>query len=206
MTAAEPIHHPLGWPAGSVRGLLSLLIALQFWLLLLLPTPQDKDKLIAIPISLYLMLTLVFLFLVSHGRSVAGNSDPTASILTLGVISRILIVLGTAGVIVLLSSYHPERFSERLQPTATQMSHWPTVLGAYVGGFFVGYAFRIMPFRDNWLFQALLAWMAMIAAGLLFVELIIQAFISPGIKDEFDLQAWGAVITGIVSCYFWTRS
>jgi hypothetical protein len=199
-------HHPLGWPPGSVRGLLALLIAVECWLLLLLPAPHDPAKQIAFPLTLYFLLSNVFFFLVSHGGSVAGPSDPTAPRITFGGVSKVLIVGGTAGVVALLYANQPERFSERLRPTEAQMNYWPTVLGAYVGGFFVGYVFRHMPFRDNWMFQAFLAWIAMIAAALMFVEIIFQAFIRPGLKDEFDLQAWGAAITAIVTSYFATRS
>jgi len=197
-------HNPLGWPAGSIRGLLSLLIVLQFWLLLLLP---DSKK-VPVPLTLYLMLTLVGMFLVSHGKSIATRSDPEPSPLGLpGGTLRLLIIGGTIAVVGYLYSNDPDRLMERLRPNPAQLQFWPDIVVAFVGGFFVGYTMRIMPFRHNWFFQALLAWTAMIAMGLLVLEIIIRAFIDPHLKDvKLDLHVWGIIVTAIVSGYFGARS
>jgi hypothetical protein len=196
-------HNPLGWPAGSIRGLLSLLIAAQFWLLLMLP----ESKKVPIPLTLYLMLTLVGMFLVSHGKSIATRSDPAPSPLGLpGGTLRLLIIGGTIAVIGYLYTNEPERLMQRLRPSEAQIQYWPDIIVAFVGGFFLGYLTRIMPFRRNWFFQAILAWTAMIAMGLLVVEIFIRAFIDPTLKEKLDLHLWGVVVTAIVSCYFGARS
>jgi hypothetical protein len=203
MSNGETIRNPLGWPPGSVRGMLSLLIAIQFWLLLLLP----DSKAVPVPINLYLMLTLVGVFLISHGRSIATASDPTPSPLYLpGGTLRVLIIGGTIAVVAYLYANFPERLTDRMKPARDQLAAWPTIVGAYIGGFVLGYIFRIMPFRNNWLFQAFLAWLSMIAMAMLFIEIIIQAFINPTLPEKFDLSTWAAVVTGIVSCYYGTRS
>jgi hypothetical protein len=197
------IRSPLGMPPGSVRGILSLFIVLEFWLLLLLP---ESSK-VPIPINLYLMMTLVAVFFASHGKSIATASDPDPSPLYLpGGTLRFIILAGTVATIGYLYSNHPEWLNERLRPSQGQLAIWPLIVGSYVGGLFVGYMLHIMPFRNHWFFQAFLAWISLIAMGLLFVEIIIQAFVKPTLNQDFDLPAWEAVVTAVTACYFGTRS
>jgi hypothetical protein len=194
---------PLGLPPGSVRGILSLFIALEFWLLLLLP---ESSK-VPIPINLYLLMTLVAVFFASHGKSIATASDPDPSPLYLpGGTLRFIILAGTVATIGYLYSNHPEWLNERLRPAHGQFANWPLIVGSYVGGLFVGYMLHIMPFRNHWFFQAFLAWISLIAMGLLFAEIIIQAFVKPTLDKDFDLPVWEAVVTAVTACYFGTRS
>jgi hypothetical protein len=194
---------PLGLPPGSVRGILSLLIVVEFWLLLLLP---ESSK-VPIPINLYFLMTLVAVFFSSHGKSIATASDPNPSPLFLpGGTLRFIILAGTVATVGYLYSNYPERLNERLRPSEGQLAIWPLIVGAYVGGLFVGYMLHIMPFRNHWFFQAFLAWMSLIAMGLLLVEIIIQAFVKPTLEKDFDLPMWEAVVTAVTACYFGTRS
>jgi len=194
---------PLGLPPGSIRGILVLFITVQFWLLLLLP----DNYVIRIPINLYFLLTFVALFFVSHGRTIASATDQFASPLHLpaGTL-RVVIFGGSAAVIGYLFTNHPERLVERLRPQASQLDGWPTLMGAYVGGFVLGYLFRIMPFRHNWAFQSFQAWISLIAMSLLFIEIVVQAFVIPTLKDQYDVRTWEAIVTGVTACYFGTRS
>jgi hypothetical protein len=203
MSNGAAVRHPLGLPPGSVRGMLALLIVIQFWLLLMLP---ESSK-VAIPINLYMLLTLVVLFFVSHGKSIASNSEPTPSPLYLpGGTLRLVIFGGTVAIIAYLYTNHPERLSERLQPAQGQLAFWPTIFGAYAGGFFLGYILKSLPFRNNWMFQAFTAWISIIAMVLLFAEIIIQAFILPKLDEKIDLPAWEAFVTAVTAFYFGTRS
>ncbi len=202
-TAGQPVHHPLGMPAGSVRGLLSLLIVIQFWLLLLLP---DSRK-VPIPLNLYLLMSLVALFFVSHGKSIATAADPTPSPLYLpGGTLRIIIFGGTTALVGYLYFNHPERLMDRLQLDPGQLANWPYLVSAYIGGFALGWLFRHMPFRDYWLFQSFFAWMSMLAMAMLFIEIILRAFIQSSLKEQLDLKVWESIVTGITTCYFGTRS
>lgn len=202
-SAGEIIRHPLGMPPGSVRGVLSLLIVIQFWLLLMLP---DHRK-VPIPINLYLLMSLVALFFISHGKTIARISDSTPSPLYLpGGTLRLIIFGGTAALVGYLYFNHPERLMDRLQPDASQLTNWPYLIGAYVGGFSLGWIFRHMPFRDYWVFQSFMAWLSMIATALLFIEIILRAFILGSLKEQLDLKVWESIVTGITACYFGTRS
>lgn len=203
MTNGVVVRTPLGLPNGSVRAILSVLIVVQFWLLLMLP---EANK-VPIPINLYLLMTLVALFFVSHGKSIAAATDPTPSPLYLpGASLRIIILGGTALVVGYLYTNHPEWLSERLRFDPAQLASWPAVVSAYVCGFLIGYLMRIMPFRHFWGFQAFQAWLAMIAMGMLFIAIIIQAFINPTLKEKFDLPLWEATVTAVTAYYFGARS
>jgi hypothetical protein len=203
MSNGENVRPPLGLPPGSVRGILSLFIVIELWLLLLLP---ESSK-VPIPINLYFLMTLVALFFVSHGKSIATASDADPSPLYLpGGTLRVIILGGTAAVIGYLYSNYPDRLVERLRPSEAQLANWPSIVEAYVGGFFIGYLLRIMPFRNHWFFQSFLAWISLLSIAILFAEIIIQAFVKPTLKDEFDLHIWEAIVTGITACYFGTRS
>jgi hypothetical protein len=199
----RPVRQPLGLPAGSVRGILALLIVIQFWILLLLPDSMA----VRVPANLYLLLSFVALFFVSHGRSIAAAVDPEPSPLHLpGGTLRIIIFGGTALVVGYVIANMPDRLNTRLRLSDSQMDHWPIIIGAYVGGFTLGYFFRVMPFRHHWVFQSFLAWIAIIAMALLLIEIVIQAFIRPTLREQFDLPTWEAVVTGVTSVYFGTRS
>lgn len=203
MAYSEPVRHPLGMPPGSIRGILSLLIVIQFWLLLLLP----EDRKVPIPINLYLLMSLVGLFFISHGKTIASAANPTPSPLFLpGGTLRAIIFVGTGLVIAYIYYAHPERFADRLRLDPAQLTNWPYLVGAYVGGFALGWVFRHMPFRNFWLFQSFMAWLAMLAMALLFVEIILRAFIQATLKEQLDLKVWETVITAITTCYFGTRS
>jgi hypothetical protein len=79
-------------------------------------------------------------------------------------------------------------------------------VGAYVGGFALGYIFRHMPFRNNWLFQSFVAWISLLAMALLFIEIILRVFVQSTLKEQLDLKVWEAIVTAVTTCYFGTRS
>ena len=136
MSNGDNVRPPLGLPAGSVRGILSLFIVVELWLLLLLPDSAPK---VPIPINLYFLMTLVALFFVSHGKSIARASDSDPSPLYLpGWTLRVIIFAGTAAVIGYLYTNYPDRLVERLRPTEGQIAIWPHIVIAYVGGLFIG--------------------------------------------------------------------
>ncbi|HEY8503365.1 MAG TPA: hypothetical protein VIL46_02205 [Gemmataceae bacterium] len=193
----------LSLPRGSVRAILALQIVGLFWLLLLLP-PEHR---IPIPLNLYFLLSLVLIFFVSHGRTIAGaNSDgPSPLFLPAGSI-RVLIVLGTAGVLAYLHFSRGENLAERLTPDPAQLRHWPGFLGAMLGGFAVGYLLRCLPLVRSRALKVINSWVSVVAMLLLVVEAIIQLTILPTLKQEYDLYIWESVLTAVVAFYFGSRS
>ena len=193
---------PLGLPAGSIRGLLALQIVILFWMFLLTPAEQ----IVPIPLNLYFLLSLVMVFFVSHGKSIARRDEPTASPLWLpGGTLRFIILVGTAAVFAYVIYAHPDRLA-RLTPRAEQLDNWKYYLGALAIGFVLGYATRILPFRHAWSFQAFQAWVAIIAMAILFLDMVFQVIINFSLTKPIDPVMWQAVVTGIVSFYYGSRS
>ena len=202
-TPSDAPRLPLGLPRGSVRALIALMIVMLFWLLLLLP---DSNPPVLVPLNLYFLLGLVLLFYASHGKTIASAADDEQSPLYLpGGVLRILMIVGSAAVLVFTEINHPERM-HRLTPPPDELKHFTLFLGALLGGFFLGIAVRVIPGRDSWLFQGLQAWLALIAMLALVAEVVIQAFVKPTLAHEYDLAKWQAVVTALAAAYYGTRS
>jgi hypothetical protein len=200
MTATVVPRPPLGLPAGSIRGLLALQIAIIFWMLLLVP----RD--IRIPLNLYFLLSLVMMFFVAHGKSIARRDEKTPSPLWLpGGTLRFVLLAGTAAVFVYIYLQHPERL-DRLTPHPDQLQHWRYYLAALGIGFVLGYATRLLPFRHAWGFQAFQAWIAILAMAILFLEVIFQVIINWSLTEQLDPVAWATIVTGVCAFYFGSRS
>ena len=204
MSATPHPRPPLGLPAGSIRGLLSLQIAIIFWLLLIIPSEPDRK--IPIPLNLYFLATLVMVFFVSHGKSIARRNEPTPSPLWLpGGTIRFILLAGALAVAADLVFRHPERFS-RLTPDSEQMKYWVYYFLGLGGGFMLGYGTRLLPFRHSWLFQSFQAWTAMIAMAILLIEMVFRIFIGTSLTENLEPVYWGTAVTSIVAFYFGSRS
>jgi hypothetical protein len=201
-TPSDLPRSPLGLPAGSIRGLLSLQIVITCWLLLLVP----EHLAVVFPLNLYFLLCLVMVFVVSHGNSIARKSDPAPSPLYLpGGTLRLLIIGGTIASVVYTALNYPSRF-DRLSPGADQMVHWLTYLACLAGGFTFGLAMKIMPFRNSWGFQTFQAWLALLSMGSLLLETILQVFVKTTIVQQLDFLTWQCIVTAVVAAYFGSRS
>jgi hypothetical protein len=204
MTAMPHPRPPLGLPPGSIRGLLALQIAIIFWLLLIIPS--DPERKIPIPLNLYFLATLVMVYFVSHGKSIARRADPMPSPLWLpGGTIRFILLAGTIAVFADLVFRHPDRF-DRLTPAPEQMKHWIYYLTALGGGFILGYATRLFPFRHSWIFQAFQAWIAILSMAILFLDLVFRVLIDVSLAQGSDPVFWGTTVTAVVAFYFGSRS
>jgi hypothetical protein len=202
---APVVRHPLGLPAGSVRAVLSLIIAGLFWLLLLLPA--DKD--VQVPLYLYFLLGMVLVFFASHGRSIAPAGAAHRSPLGLPRGSILgIIVLGTVAVVGWKMHTDPELLLSRLTPEPQQLPQWPYLLAALVGGFFLGWLIRLGPWRSLYWFQDLQAWVSLIAMAMLGVEIVVLLFINPHLEEQtpINFPMWEEALTAIVAFYFGVRS
>jgi hypothetical protein len=192
----------LGLPPGSIRGIISLQIAVTFWLLLLVP----EDNKIAMPLNLYFLLSMVLVFFVSHGKSIALRAEKTPSPLWLpGGTLRFLILGGSIALAVYLGLNHPDNL-KRLNPDPAQLPNWNAYLWSLCIGFLVGLLLRILPFRHGWAFQSFQAWIAMLAMFSLLLETILQVFVKTTLTEKLDFVGWQCGVTAIVACYFGSRS
>jgi hypothetical protein len=200
-TASAP-RPPLGLPPGSIRGLLAMQITIIFWILLLAP----NENFVPIPLNLYFLLAMVMVFFVSHGKSIARRAEPTPSPLWLpGGTLRLVILAGTAAVLVYVGLNHPDRLA-RLTPNPEQLPDWKYYLTALATGFVLGYATRILPFRHAWMFQAFQAWIAIIAMAILFLHLVFEVIINFSLPNAINAVAWQTIVTGVVAFYYGSRS
>jgi len=192
-------YHPYGLPMGTVRGFLSVLICVFFWIILLYP----KENAPSAPLGHFFLLTLVFLAFASH---------PIYELRTTSVlpwIMRILFVGGSGAVIGYLLFTDPHRLSARLTPNAAEITQWPVLLGCLAGGFGVALAVRFVLGRQSPMFMTIRAWVGVIAMLLLLFETIFQFVIVPNMSDKPSqevMQVWEGILIAAVAAYFGSRA
>jgi hypothetical protein len=204
-TALTSIRHPLGLPAGSVRGLLALMVVGLIWILMLLP----PDRFVPVPLYLYYLLFLIVgHYFAAHGQRFGGPETGQRAPLHLprGTVP-LLIVLGFVGV--LGWRYYTERDWAELQPSVQEQPWLPVIL---LAAFFLGIAMnRVINTvfsRPPYWYQDIQAWLALLAMFGLFAEVMIQTVINPSLPAERRLQLpqVQAVLTAIVGFYFGART
>jgi hypothetical protein len=191
-----------GLPAGSVRGILSVLICSFFWILLLLPQqPPDQVPLKA-PLGHFFLLTLVFLAFASHPRPEGAGTH------LLPWLMRVLFVGGSVLVVVLAVMKSPQLAASRLTPSPEEITQWPVLLGCLAGGFGTALFLRFVLGRRSELFMTLRAWVGVIAMLLLLVETILQYVVLPNIIDKSPdaLKVWEGILIAVVAAYFGARA
>lgn len=193
--------HPMGLPPGSVRAILTLLIAGLFWLLLLLP----EDKYVRIPLYLYALLGMVFVFFAAHGHSIGPEGTKPPLNLPRGSF-RALLILGFALAVGWQFYSNRELLLERLTPDQDELPQWPQLVLALGGGFGLGRLSRLGPWRRTAWYQDLLAWLALLSMIGLGINLVIEVFIKPNIEETLNLVALESVLVGIIAYYYGARS
>jgi hypothetical protein len=201
------VRHPLGLPAGSIRALLTFIVLGLIWALMCL----QKD----IPLYLiFLMFLILGSFFAAHGHSIAGSGTSSASPLYLPRGSlRTLIFLGFAAV--LGWRYYNDHDLNTLFQMKQAIADRPYLPLLLLGAFFGGVIFSRVVERlasgpqgpSPW-FQDVRAWLALIAALFLAVEVIIQLVINPGQPEDkqLELPQWQAFLGAVVAFYFGARS
>jgi hypothetical protein len=191
--------HPYGLPMGTVRGFLSVLICLFFWIVLLYPSEQP----IHAPLAHFFLLSLVFLAFASHPLHEAKTSS------FLPWLMRVIFVGGSAVVLGYVAYKNPNQLGVRLTPNASEITQWPVLLGCYAGGFGIALFVRFILGRRNELFQTLRAWLGILAILLLVFETLFQFMIIPNMSDppgDEAIKIWEGVLIAAVSAYFGSRA
>jgi hypothetical protein len=204
----QPVRNPLGWPAGSVRAVITLIVVALVWVQIVL----SREQAVTVPLYLYyLMFLSVGSFFAAHGHSIAGHKSDGPSPLHLPRGSmRLLIVLGFLAAV----GWHYYRQHElpefRVDPL--EQPYLPLFV---LGGFFlgalmarvVGHTQAGLAGRAYW-FQDIQAWVALLAVAGLAVEVIIHTVINPSLTEVpwINLPSWQAFLAAIVSFYFGARS
>lgn len=199
-------YYPLGLPPGSVRAIITLMIASLFWLLTMVPQPPDAPPL-HIPLFLFGLLPMVLLFFAAHGRTIRPDGVQVRSPLYLprGML-RILLVLGFAAVIGYQYYLDPERLQARLTPNPDELWKVPSLLLTLGLGFLIGHLMRQGPWRNSPIYQNMMAWLSIVATLILLADMVIELVIKPGLLVEFDPFTFECILTGVISFYFGARS
>ncbi len=195
------IRQPFGLPAGSVRGFLSLLICLFFWVVLLWPSNAVAKPLL----GHFFMLALVLMAFASSPSAHAGNRDTSFT----PWLMRILFVGGSVVVVAITLVKDPAQFSQRLTPDVEEFRNWwGTFLGVTAGGFAFGLLLRSVFGRDNPIFLTVRAWLSVVSMVMLAIELaLFVAFTSSdSSKPEAFMRYWQSFEVAAVAAYFGTRA
>jgi hypothetical protein len=198
------VRHPLGLPPGSVRAVLSLMIAGLFWLFLALPDTLPQEE--RVPLFLYAMLALVLVFIGAHGHTIGHHITGHSPLYLPRGLLRGLLLIGTAAELGWLYYSHPERLMNRLTPDPNLVGHWPALLLATFGGYALGYLVRKGPWRKSAGFQDILAWVSLLAMLGLVVETILIVFVKPTVATPINPSTWETILSAIVAFYFGARS
>jgi hypothetical protein len=206
--ALTNLRYPLGLPAGSVRGILTLMVVGLILILMLMP----PDRVVPIPVYLYyLMFLIVGHYFAAHGQRFGGRGTGHKAPLHLprGTLP-VLIILGFAAV--MGWRYYTERDWAELQPAVQQQPWLPVILlAAFFLGILVNRVTRTVASDSGgppYWYQDILAWLALLAMLGLFMEVLIQAVINPSLPPERQIQLpqVQTVLAAIVGFYFGARS
>lgn len=193
---------PFGLPAGSVRGIMSLLICGFFWMVLLWPQGELVKPLLAH----FFLLALVLMAFASNpsGRS-AGEGVPF-----LPWILRVLFVGGSAAVLAFVAVQFPERLPGRLTPDAGEFAAWwGPFMGTMAVGFATGLFARFVLTRVGLtpVFETLRAWLSVVGLLMLTLEIVMVLILTTSdTKPDQFVRYWQAFELAVVSAYFGTRT
>lgn len=194
------IRHPFGLPLGSVRGLMSILICLFFWILLLLP----QDSPVKAVLAHFFLLGLVLLAFASSPSIRDQDESPFLPWLL-----RFIFVGGSVAVIsyVLVTRDHTV-IQNRLTPDPDEVRMWwIPFLGSMAGGFSFGLFLRFIMGRESHIFQSIRAWFSVLGLVLLVCELGIFFIMASGAGKVDEFLHYCQCITIVsVSTYFGTRT
>jgi hypothetical protein len=206
-TAVEMRRHALGWPEGSIRALLAVMVVGLFCALLLIP-PKDPAK----PSIPAYLIYLVFLILGHYfaargsrrGQDGAWHRQPLW--LPRGCI-RLLLLAALVGTVAYRFYTDSEGFQKQWEVSLRSLVNVPELPVVVLGSFFVGALLRMVigHYPPPW-FQDLEAWLSLIAVLLMTVATLIHLVIDPSLSEKLDLPVWEAILSGVVAFYFGERS
>lgn len=196
-TPEELANEPLGLALGSIRGFMSLLICVFFWLVLLWP----GDTVVRPFLGHFFLLSLVLMAFASNPNQGQGPS-------LLPWLLRLLFAGGSVLVVLYVLGTDPGRLRSRLTPDPAEFQQWwAAYLAIMFGGFAVGLFLRYILGRRSHLFQTLRAWVAVIAMIMLSLEIgLVIMWMTMQNKPEGFAEYWEAVELAFAAAYFGTRA
>jgi hypothetical protein len=206
-TNASP-RHALGWPPGSVRALLSLLVVVLVCSLMLIP-PRESGVPTPIPAYLIYLLFLVLGHYFAARGHMRGQSDAWSQqplYLPRGTV-RFILLVGLVGTCVYRYVTDAAGFEAQWLASVQALQAYPMLPVIVLLGFFSGALLRTLIGRQPppW-WQDLEAWLSLISVLLMGVATLIHLVIDPSLSDPMSLPFWEGLLSAVVAFYFGERS
>jgi hypothetical protein len=206
-----PRRHAFGWPPGSIRAILVLIVVALTCALMLL-TRTQRGTIIAIPpYLLYLLFMAVGYYFAARGHGKEVHKDvPPPLWLPAGSI-RLIIMAALTATIAYKVVTDRDGLMEQLRASAQQLDQQPVIPVVILGAFFAGVLFRALVIgkheRSPWA-QDLEAWVALIGILLMGIAALIHLVINPTLLagNMVTGEEWEAFLAGIVALYFGLRT
>jgi hypothetical protein len=197
-TPPTAMPNPFGLPAGTVRGLLSILICSFVWVVLLLPETYQ----VKVVLAHFFLLGLVLMAFASSPSLSQSDASPF-----LPWLFRLIFVGGSVLSLVIAWTKGSELVQFRLTPDIDEVKQWwIPFLACLGGGFGFGVFLRFILGRTNHVFQSLRAWFSVVGMIMLVLEMgVFFALLGEGRVIDF-LHYWQCVTLVVVAAYFGTRA
>src|SRR5262249_20410289 len=206
MSTVAPPRHALGWPEGSIRAILALMVVGLVCTLMLVPM---RGKYLPIPPYLLYLLFLVL----GHYFAARGHARPQGDAygrqplwLPRGSI-RFVLLASLIGTAIYRNTTDPEGFEQQWLESVQSLKDYPMLPVIVLAGFLLGALLRmiIRSHPTAW-FQDLEAWLSLIAVLLMSVATMIHLVIDPSLGERMDLPFWEGLLAAVVAFYFGERS
>jgi hypothetical protein len=206
-TVPTTVRHPLGLPLGSVRALISLVIAVHFWMMLVIPKPENVgEKAFHVPINLWFLMLLSMVFFVAFNPFGSSDEDEDVRMGAPAIVLRAIILIVTGVVLVYEFLNHQERLLERLTPTGENVSkQWVACGLSLLGGLLFGKIMKLFPFQESQGYRAIISWLALLASIMALVLFVTETFIQPNLQQNVDLLVLQCITTALTAFYFGAR-
>ncbi len=206
MSTATTPRHALGWPPGSIRAILALMVVGLICALLLI---RSHDQYVTIPAYLwYLMFLTLGHYFAARGSARGGSDSWKEQPLWLprGCIRLVLLAALSATVIYRYVT-DPASFEEQMERSLRSFTSYPMLPIIIQGCFFVGALLRMVigQYPPAWV-QDFEAWLSLIAVLLMAIATMIHLVINPSLSEELSLPFWEGMLCGVIAFYFGERS
>jgi hypothetical protein len=184
-----------------------LIVGMVCVIALISPPPKEGIP----PFLIYLLFLIIGSYFSAHGNSIgAQTGEPSPFHLPSGTF-RILILVALIGTVAYRVTNAPGEWIILMNNTVTRLKDEPYLPLIIMGGFFAGVVFHSLLGRHLmgfYVYQDLLAWVAIIAEVLMVISILIMGVINPSLQaqDPIQLREFDAVLGAVVAFYFAARS
>jgi hypothetical protein len=201
--------HAFGWPPGSIRAILVLIVVALVCSVMLITSDRNGNPIPIPPYLLYLLFFAVgYYFAVrGHSKEVHRNAPPPLW-LPAGSI-RLLIMAALIATVVWKLYSDREGLIAQLTLSTEHIRTQPLLPLVILAGFFAGVLFRVLIIgkheRSAWA-QDLEAWVALVGVVLMGIAALIHLVINPTLDSQIQMPEYEGFLAGVVTLYFGLRA